>query len=134
MNDDSETTQRRSESKVAVGVDRPVTGIAAMCVADGLPDRTFLDGSQYWTADLPGVRIGLGYFRPGWVWSRHAGAMTGKPSMAHVGYIQSGAMMVEAADGSRVKLGPGDAFAVGPGHDAWVTGDEVCIALDVTTN
>lgn len=37
-----------------------------------------------------------------------------------------------AADGTEVDLGPGDAFEVGPGHDAWVKGDEVCVALDVT--
>lgn len=27
-------------------------------------------------------------------------------------------------------IGPGDAFEVKPGHDAWVLGDETCVALD----
>ncbi len=41
-------------------------------------------------------------------------------------------MAVEGADASKVELGPGDAFEVEPGHNAWVIGDEMCIALDVT--
>ena len=99
-------------------------------VATGTPNRTFLDGSEYWVLELQTVRIGLGHFRPGWVWSEHAGAQTGQKSAGHVGYVQSGAMAVRDANGDQVQLGPGDAFEVGPGHDAWVVGDEVCIALD----
>ena len=101
-------------------------------VAAGPPTRTFLDGSEYWLVELPTVSIGLGHFRPGWVWSKHAGAQTGMPSAAHIGYVQSGAIAVEDASGNKVELGPGDAFEVGSGHDAWVIGDEVCIALDVS--
>lgn len=98
----------------------------------GEPERVFLDGSRYWTARLASVRIGLGHFRPGWVWSRHAGAQTGRPSQAHIGIINSGAMVVRDADGTKHRLRAGDVFEVGPGHDAWVEGEEPCIALDVT--
>ena len=101
-------------------------------ITQGPPARTFLDGSEYWIADLPTVRIGLGHFRPGWVWSEHAGSQTGKESQAHVGYIQAGKMEVQSADGGRMEVGPGEAFEVGPGHDARVVGAEMCIALDVT--
>ena len=81
--------------------------------------------------DLPSVRIGLGHFRPGWVWSEHAGAQTGAESQKHIGIIQSGRMAVRSADGRKVEIGPGETFEVGPGHDAWVVGNETCIALDV---
>jgi hypothetical protein len=27
-------------------------------------------------------------------------------------------------------LGPGDVFACPPGHDAWVVGDQPCVAVD----
>lgn len=100
-------------------------------ITEGPAARTFLDGSEYWITELPSVRIGLGHFQPGWVWSKHAGRQTGKQSEAHIGYIQSGKMAVKDANGCRIELGPGDVFEVGPGHDAWVVGDKTCIALDV---
>jgi hypothetical protein len=28
------------------------------------------------------------------------------------------------------EIGPGDFFEVGTGHDAWVVGNEMCVALD----
>lgn len=98
----------------------------------GPPIRTFLDGSEYWVIELPTVRIGVGHFRPGWIWSEHAGKQRSERSQAHVGYIQSGKMAVESADGSLVEVGPGQAFEVGPDHNAWVVGDQVCVALDFT--
>ena len=40
-------------------------------------------------------------------------------------------MAVRAPDGTERELAPGDAFFVAPGHDAWVVGDEPCVALDL---
>jgi mannose-6-phosphate isomerase-like protein (cupin superfamily) len=34
------------------------------------------------------------------------------------------------ADGSSEEIGPGDAVAIPPGHDAEVLGDEACVMLD----
>ncbi len=95
------------------------------------PIRIFLDGSKYWAVDLPSVRIGLGHFKPGWVWSEHAGAQTGSESQKHIGIIQSGMMALKSADGRKIEIGAGEAFEVKPGHDAWVVGEETCVALDV---
>jgi predicted small metal-binding protein len=34
-------------------------------------------------------------------------------------------------DGTQAEFGPGDALVVSPGHDAWVTGDEACVLVDM---
>lgn len=94
----------------------------------------FIDGSYRSVAELPSCFIGKGTYNHGWRWSEHAGAQTGKPSERHVGYVLSGNMVVKSADdhGGEVTVGPGEAFETGPNHDAWVLGNEPCIALDFT--
>lgn len=94
--------------------------------------RVFLDGSTRSDARLRSAIVGYGVYRPGWKWSLHAGAQTGKPSENHVGYVISGRMVIQGAAGAEREVGPGEAFEVGPGHDAWVVGDEPCRALDFT--
>jgi len=94
--------------------------------------RSFLDGSYRSTVHLQSAVIGLGTYLPGWKWSLHAGTQTGKSSENHVGYIISGNMIIQDSNGFEQKIGPGDAFEVTPGHDAWVIGNIPCIALDFT--
>src|ERR1043165_5822795 len=72
--------------------------------------QTFIDGSRRSVVVLKSVAIGRGEYLPGWNWSQHAGAQTGKTSDAHIGYVISGRMMIRAADGEEVTVGPGDAF------------------------
>jgi hypothetical protein len=43
-------------------------------------------------------------------------------------------MAVRSAGGKKITVGPGMAFEVQPGHDAWVVGDEPCVALDFTAH
>ena len=38
--------------------------------------------------------------------------------------------MVRGSDGRDVTVSPGEAFEATPEHDAWVLGDEPCVALD----
>ena len=91
---------------------------------------TFLDGSKRSAIILELIIIGRGEYLPGWRWSVHVGAQTGKSSTAHIGYVLSGSMMVRGSDGKGITVLPGEVFEVGPGHDAWVLGDEPCVALD----
>ncbi|MFA6099050.1 MAG: hypothetical protein WCV50_05970 [Patescibacteria group bacterium] len=101
-------------------------------IASAENQRTFLDGSKRSAITLDSVIIGRGEYLPGWKWSLHAGPQTGKKSAAHIGYIISGQMVVQSPDKQQVTIGPDEAFEIGPGHDAWVIGNEPCVALDFT--
>jgi redox-sensitive bicupin YhaK (pirin superfamily) len=92
--------------------------------------REFLDGSSRSFEYLSTSGVGLGTYRPGWRWSLHAGAQTGKPSGKHIGYVISGRIIISDASGNELSVGPGDAFEMSPGGDAWVEGKEPCVALD----
>ena len=35
-------------------------------------------------------------------------------------------------DRSEADLGPGDAYVIEPGHDAWIVGDEPFVGVDVS--
>jgi len=48
----------------------------------------------------------------------------------HNSYVVSGPLHVAMSNGRELELGPGDAHLVGPGHDAWVVGDEPCVTID----
>ena len=60
----------------------------------------------------------------------HAGPQTGKASENHIGYVFSGRLMVKDPFGNEEEIEAGVAFEIPPGSDAWVIGDEPCIALD----
>lgn len=81
---------------------------------------------------LGAVAIGRGTAPPGWRWSKDIKPTAGTEwcEIPHVGVILEGREAILMADGTQVELGPGDAFVVGPGHDAWVVGDEPCVSLD----
>jgi redox-sensitive bicupin YhaK (pirin superfamily) len=106
------------------------TGITIGTPDDNGNIRSFIDGSTRSHAILRTAAIGLGRYRPGWQWSRHAGPQTGKSSDNHIGYIISGQLMLRDSLGNEAKVGPGDAFEISPGSDAWVIGKRTCIALD----
>ncbi len=93
-------------------------------------NRKFIDGSTRSYVELRTAVIGFGTYQPGWRWSLHAGPQTGKDSENHIGYVISGLMMVKDSSGNEAEIEPGGAFEIAPGSDAWVIGDEPCIALD----
>jgi quercetin dioxygenase-like cupin family protein len=71
-------------------------------------------------------------FEPGWRWSECVGPKVGTESCQanHLGAVVSGRMHVELGDGTSMDVGPGDAYVIPPGHDAWVTGDEATVLLE----
>lgn len=77
------------------------------------------------------MTIGRATYEPGWKWSEHVGSMTGATScqVDHVGLVLAGHAKVLMDDGRALDLTAGDLFAVEPGHDSWVVGDELYISL-----
>jgi hypothetical protein len=83
---------------------------------------------------LGDVTVGRGELEPGWRWSQDVRPVAGTESceVAHTGYVLSGRMHVVTDDGAEGEAGPGDAFVIAPGHDAWVVGSEPFVFLDFT--
>jgi uncharacterized cupin superfamily protein len=98
------------------------------------PDETrqFQGNGKADVVMIAGRTIGKGTFEPGWKWSENVKPIAGTDSCqtSHLGYIISGRMLVKMDDGTEKEAGPGDIFAIPPGHDAETVGDEACVALD----
>jgi hypothetical protein len=98
------------------------------------PDETreFEGKGRAHVLELGGHTIGRATFEPGWKWSNNVKpiAQTDSCEVSHLGYCVSGRMKVYMDDGSEQEVGPDDVFAIPPGHDAEVIGDEPCVMLD----
>lgn len=98
------------------------------------PDETrpFVSNGKADIVDVGGVTVGRGVFEPGWRWSEHVKPIAGTDTCqaGHTGYCLSGRMKVVMDEGAEAEIGPGDAFVISPGHDAWIVGDEPCVLLD----
>lgn len=71
-----------------------------------------------------GMTLGRAIYEPGWKWSQHVGSGPhDRCQVEHLGIVISGRAAVVGPDYDEV-MEPGDVFAVPPGHDSWVVGDE----------
>jgi hypothetical protein len=71
-------------------------------------------------------------FEPGWRWSECVKPVAGTESCQarHVGVVHSGRLAIKHEDGTELELGPGAAYVIEPGHDAWVVGDERFVGFE----
>ncbi len=78
------------------------------------------------------VTVGRATLEPGWRWSNDVKPIAGTDAcqVHHKGYVISGRLHVVMSDGAEGEAGPGDAYEISPGHDAWVVGDEPYVAVD----
>jgi Cupin domain len=79
---------------------------------------------------LGGLVFDRATFSPGWAWSVHAGRGQ-SCAERHLGYLVSGRMRFRMNDGTELEARAGDVYLIPPGHDAWVPGDDPCVALDL---
>jgi hypothetical protein len=90
-------------------------------------DKTAIDVVDL--GDATAARLTL---QPGWKWSECIKPVVGteRCQAAHLGYVVSGRLHVLHNDGMEGEVGPGYAYRIEPGHDAWVIGDEPLVALE----
>jgi hypothetical protein len=82
--------------------------------------------------NLAGGQIGRYTFQPGWRWSECIKPVVGgeRCQVDHIGYVVSGNLHAEHEDGTTIEVKPGDVYRIGPGHDAWVVGDEPAVFVE----
>jgi hypothetical protein len=82
--------------------------------------------------DLGPVRAARFTMQPGWRWSDCVRPVAGteRCEVRHVGAVISGYLHLVHIDGADLIVGPGDAYVIEPGHEAWVEGDEPFVAYE----
>ena len=105
-------------------------------------DPLFADMKSCETRTVGGVQVdvfraGAGrvkrmIYQPGFRWSTHLKPIIGSDlcQHAHVGFIAHGELHVKFADGHVEKFAAPQAFAVSPGHDGWVVGNEPAVLIE----
>jgi hypothetical protein len=91
------------------------------------PDKTKIE-----VVRMSGATVGRMRLEPGWRWSECVKPVVGgeKCQVRHLGLVQSGTMHAVHEDGTEVEIGPGQAYVIEPGHDAWVVGDEPVVGFE----
>jgi hypothetical protein len=91
------------------------------------PDKTRVDVVEI--QDVKAARLTL---QPGWRWADCIRPVAGTDSCQarHVGVVASGRMHLKHDDGTELDFGPGDAYLIAPGHDAWVVGGEPFVGYE----
>ena len=69
----------------------------------------------------------------GFRWSTHMKPLVGtdRCQHAHVGFIVSGAIGVEYADGCKETFTAPQAISIAPGHEGWVEGNAPAVMIEV---
>ena len=107
---------------------------------NGLSSKSFDAADETRTPDKTRVDVVRGggataarmTLEPGWRWSECVKPVAGTESCQarHVGAMVAGRLHVVHQDGSAGEVGPGEAYVIEPGHDAWVVGDEPVVGFE----
>jgi hypothetical protein len=91
------------------------------------PDRALVE-----VLDLDTATVARMTLHPGWRWSESIKPVVGTDSCQarHLGLAVAGHIHVVHEDGTEADIGPGEAYVIEPGHDAWVVGDEALVAYE----
>jgi class 3 adenylate cyclase len=84
------------------------------------------------TVELGDLTVGHIVSEPGWRWSTHVRPTIGGDwcQARHVGFVISGKLGIQMADGTEHVFGPNDVFDIPAGHDGYTVGDEPCVQVE----
>jgi hypothetical protein len=79
------------------------------------------------------ARIKRVIYPAGFLWSKHMKPVSGTDLCmhAHAGFLVSGRIHIEYADGCIVEHEAPQIVVIEPGHDGWVVGDEPAVLIEV---
>ena len=82
--------------------------------------------------NVGGQRVTKLTAQPGWRWSTDVKPVVGTESCEtkHIGVIVKGSISCRHDDGTEVTYSAGSAYAIEPGHDAWVEGDAPAVTYE----
>src|SRR4051794_3004701 len=88
--------------------------------------RPFQGKGHVDVVEVGGHLVSRNVYEPGWTWSANVKpiAQTDSCEVFHLGYCVSGLFFFKQKTAYEIVIGPGEAAAVPPGHDAEVIGDE----------
>ena len=91
------------------------------------PEKTKVE-----TITIGNIKVARLTAQPGWVWKECIAPVVGTDSCKakHLGVLAEGSITCLHDDGTKVTYSAGDAYAINPGHDAWVEGDKPAVAYE----
>jgi len=132
-----EVVRHKEFTKVIVRITKRGKEIAetsAMKASMDDPDETRVTPkARVQLVTVGGFTIGLRTLEPGWRWSETTKPFTKTETceMRHIGYVLSGRLGFVMNDGTKIEVGPGEAFDVHAGHDTWTIGLAPAVFLDL---
>lgn len=96
-------------------------------------ERRVVGGVQLEVVRAGAARVKRMVFAPGFRWSTHMKSIVGTEFCmhAHVGFLASGRIHFEYADGCAMEFASPQVVAIAPGHDAWVVGHEPAVLIEM---
>jgi mannose-6-phosphate isomerase-like protein (cupin superfamily) len=97
------------------------------------PDETRTpDKTRSEIVRMSGASVARLTLQPGWSWSECVKPVVGTESCQnrHLGVVSEGRMRVLHDDGTELEFGPGEAYVIEPGHNAWVLGDKPFVGYE----
>ena len=91
-----------------------------------------IGGAQIDVVRASACRVKRVIYPPGFRWSKDMKAIVGTDLCmhAHVGFLASGQVHIQYADGCTVEFAAPQVVVIEPGHDGWVVGDEAAVLIE----